>query len=201
MTARAAPREVPNASDGAIGRNAVRVSLAPASAHADLAPLVVAPSDPHGPAPTAELHWSDAERAVLQPPDRAGIPNHILLLPGSPAGGTGSGVLRREVVVDGWRIDVDIEPAARAALRDRARRGRTEVGHSGPTEVRAMIPGVVVSIVVSVGDAVTRGQRVVVLEAMKMQNELLAPRDGQIERIAVANGDKIEVGDLLLVIS
>jgi len=48
---------------------------------------------------------------------------------------------------------------------------------------------------------VTAGQQLLVVEAMKMQNELRAPRDGTIERVAVGAGATIEVGDLLLVIS
>jgi biotin carboxyl carrier protein len=104
-------------------------------------------------------------------------------------------------VVDGWRIEVDVEPAARAALRERARRGREEAGHSGPTEVHAIIPGVVVSVSVAPGDQVVAGQQLLAVEAMKMQNELRAPRDGTIERVAVAPGRTIEVGDLLLVIT
>jgi glutaconyl-CoA decarboxylase len=51
------------------------------------------------------------------------------------------------------------------------------------------------------GDAVTAGQQLLVVEAMKMQNELRAPRDGTVERVAVGAGRTIEVGDLLLVIS
>ena len=49
-------------------------------------------------------------------------------------------------LVDGWG-EVDVEPAARAALRERARRGREEAGQSGPSEVRAIIPGVVVGLI------------------------------------------------------
>jgi biotin carboxyl carrier protein len=57
-------------------------------------------------------------------------------------------------------------------------------------------------VVVSVepGEAITAGQQILVVEAMKMQNELRAPRDGTVQRIAVAPGQTIEVGDLLLVI-
>ncbi|HXG26300.1 MAG TPA: biotin/lipoyl-containing protein, partial [Candidatus Binatia bacterium] len=67
-------------------------------------------------------------------------------------------------------------------------------------DVRAIIPGVVVSVSVNAGDEVTAGQQLLVVEAMKMQNELRAPRDGTIERVATAPGATIEVGDLLLVI-
>jgi len=58
----------------------------------------------------------------------------------------------------------------------------------------------VVSVSVATGDAVTAGQQILVVEAMKMQNELRAPRDGTIRQIAVGPGVTIEVGDLLLVI-
>ncbi len=72
--------------------------------------------------------------------------------------------------------------------------------HGGPTEVRAIIPGVVASVSVVPGDAVVAGQQLLVVEAMKMQNELRAPRDGVISQVAVGSGRTIEVGDLLLVL-
>jgi biotin carboxyl carrier protein len=107
---------------------------------------------------------------------------------------------RREVLVDGWRIEVEVEPARRSALRERARRGREASGHGGTLEVRAIIPGRVVAVSVAQGDAVAAGQQILVVEAMKMQNELRAPRDGVVRRVAVVVGGTIEVGDLLLVI-
>ena len=64
--------------------------------------------------------------------------------------------------------------------------------------MRAIIPGVVVSVAVAPGDAVDAGQQLLVVEAMKMQNELRAPRAGTVERVAVgAERSTIEVGDLL----
>jgi len=128
--------------------------------------------------------------------------HNVLILASEPDGRrVASGVARREVIIDGWRIEVTVEPEARAALRERARRGRAEAGSSGPTEVHAIIPGVVVSVSVAPGDAVTAGQQLLVVEAMKMQNELRAPRDGTIEQVAVGTGSTIEVGDLLLVLA
>jgi 3-methylcrotonyl-CoA carboxylase alpha subunit len=106
----------------------------------------------------------------------------------------------REVVVDGWRIEVEVELERRAILRERARRGAGAVVLGGPVEVRAIIPGRVVAISVAAGDAVEAGQQILVVEAMKMQNELRWPREGSVERIGVAVGDTIEVGDLLVVI-
>ena len=149
----------------------------------------------------AELLPIDRERALLVRGGPGGSRDRVLLLPAGPVAGSRFGPIRREVIVGGWRVEVDVEPASRAALRERARRGREEIGHSGPTEVHAIIPGVVVSVSVTPGDAVTAGQQLLVVEAMKMQNELRAPRDGTIERVAVGAGRTIEVGDLLLVIS
>jgi biotin carboxyl carrier protein len=110
------------------------------------------------------------------------------------------GTRLREVVVDGWRIEVEVEHERRAVLRERARRGAGVASHGGPVEVRAIIPGRVVAVSVVVGDSVEAGQQVLVVEAMKMQNELRAPREGFVQRVGVAVGDTIEVGDLLVVI-
>jgi 3-methylcrotonyl-CoA carboxylase alpha subunit len=110
------------------------------------------------------------------------------------------GTRLREVVVDGWRIDVEMEFERRAVLRERARRGEGPAARRGSAEVRAIIPGRVVAVSVVAGDSVEAGQQVLVVEAMKMQNELRAPREGSVERIGVAVGDTIEVGDLLIVI-
>ncbi len=149
----------------------------------------------------AALRTLGPGRALLA--EAPGGPSHSVLL--RPAGPTSvhlpPGVARHEVVIDGWRIEVDVQSATRAALEDRARRGRDEAGRSGPTEVHAIIPGVVVSVSVAPGDAVTAGQQLLVVEAMKMQNELRAPRDGTIERVSVGAGTTIDVGDLLLVIA
>jgi biotin carboxyl carrier protein len=135
-----------------------------------------------------ELVQLDEQRALLVRHAGDSEPARLLLLPPSIPSGPARGVIRREIVVDGWRIEVELEPAARAALR-------------GPTEVHAIIPGVVVAVSVTPGDEVVAGQQLMAVEAMKMQNELLAPRDGVIERVAVSTGSTIEVGDLLLVLA
>ena len=105
----------------------------------------------------------------------------------------------QEVLVDGWHLDVAVETERRAALREKARRGAGTTAHGGPTEVRAIIPGRVVSVAVAPGDEVVAGQQLLVVEAMKMQNELRAPRAGTVASVATGTGRTIEVGDLLLV--
>jgi biotin carboxyl carrier protein len=106
-----------------------------------------------------------------------------------------------EVVVDGWRFELEVEDAARAALRARATRALVHGSANGPLEVHAMIPGRVAGVAVTVGDAVTAGQTLIVVEAMKMQNELRAPRDGVVERVSVGVGETIDLGDLLVVLA
>lgn len=105
-----------------------------------------------------------------------------------------------EVVVDGWRFELEVEDAHRAALRRRATREPDAAATSGPSEIRAIIPGRVATVRVAVGDVVEVGQGLLVVEAMKMQNELKAGRSGTIERVAVVDGQTIDNGDLLVVI-
>jgi biotin carboxyl carrier protein len=111
---------------------------------------------------------------------------------------TGSGSV--EVVIRGWRFVLEVEPEGRARLRELAVRDRQITQDGSVAEVRAIMPGRVVSVSVAVGDAVTAGQELLVVEAMKMQNELRAPRAGTVERLAVAAGQTIELGDLLAVL-
>jgi biotin carboxyl carrier protein len=156
-------------------------------------------------------HEGSAEPRVVTPGDPAAaqeLAGHRVLVEAAGMGagsaqrdrGPRSAASRHEVVVDGWRFEVDVEPEARAELRERAVRHRGEAGQSGPSEVRAIIPGVVVSVAVAAGDAVEAGRELLVVEAMKMQNELRAPRAGTVARVAVGKGATIEVGDLLVVI-
>lgn len=111
-----------------------------------------------------------------------------------------SGLRLIEVVVGGWRFDLEVEDAARAELIARATRDVDAAAHGGPLEVRAIIPGRVMAVSVVVGDSVTVGQQLLVVEAMKMQNELRAPRAGTIERLVASVGATIDLGDLLVVI-
>ena len=122
----------------------------------------------------------------------------VVLEPDGPGDG---GSRAREVLVDGFRFIVETEAERIASLRERASQGRAASAHSGPLQVKAIIPGKVVAVSVAVGDTVTAGQQLLVVEAMKMQNELRAPRDGTIERVGIAVGVNIEIGDLLVVIS
>jgi biotin carboxyl carrier protein len=198
-------------------REATRVALAQASARPDIPSIVVEPdaSDPEmlrtttiaegGSTVTYRLERAGPDRLVIgdesDPLARTAAILEPIIGPGQPAARPDrTGIDRREVLVDGWRFEVEVEPAARAALREKARRGRSEAGQDGPVEVRAIIPGVVVAVSVAAGDQVSAGQQLLVLEAMKMQNELRSPRDGVVGRLAVGERQTIDVGDLLAVI-
>ncbi len=71
---------------------------------------------------------------------------------------------------------------------------------AGPHEVRAPIPGRVVSVTVAEGDEVKAGQPLVILEAMKMENQICAEGPGRVERVLVAPGATVEGGQTLVVV-
>lgn len=70
----------------------------------------------------------------------------------------------------------------------------------GPQRVVAPMPGKIVRVMVKPGDAVTAKQGLVVVEAMKMENELRAARDGRVREVAVVEGQSVEAGAVLLVV-
>lgn len=90
-------------------------------------------------------------------------------------------------------------PVALGDLRDRARRAR-DAGAIGPQEVRTLMPGKVVRVLVARGDEVAAGQGVMIVEAMKMQNELKAPKAGRVTSVCVEEGSTVTAGATLLVI-
>lgn len=69
---------------------------------------------------------------------------------------------------------------------------------AGTGEVNSPMPGLIVEVMVNVGDEVEQGQTVVILESMKMQNELKAPRDGTVQTINCEAGQSVEKGNLLI---
>jgi biotin carboxyl carrier protein len=99
-------------------------------------------------------------------------------------------------------VHVGATPVA-VTLNGRRRWGRKDDGGgagSGPQRLIAPMPGKVVRVLVKKGDAVTARQPVVVVEAMKMENELRASRDGTVAEIQVSEGMSVEAGAPLLVI-
>ena len=72
---------------------------------------------------------------------------------------------------------------------------------AGGTKVTSPLPGTILDVFVNVGDQVKAGQRVVLLEAMKMENNIEADTDGTVTSVNVRKGDSVLEGDTLIVIS
>jgi pyruvate carboxylase len=89
-------------------------------------------------------------------------------------------------------------------VRDRSLQAKTEsrakADPAQPGQVGAPIPGAITSIAVEVGDQVSKGDRLMVLEAMKMQSTIYAPVAGKVTRKFVSVGEKVDSKDLLLII-
>lgn len=102
-----------------------------------------------------------------------------------------------------WTISSHGYPLEVEVLDERTRAIRALTGgaeHEVAKEVVAPMPGLVVRINVQPGEVVTAGQGVIVVEAMKMENELRAPADGVVSRIEVEPGSTVEKGALLIVL-
>lgn len=153
------------------------------------------PQDVEVPLDGGDVDWIDDVTVVVRGSD--GVARTATI---GPVRRTATGVARVEVVVDGWRFELEVEDAERAALRRRATRSAEVDTASGPADIRAIIPGRVAAVRVTAGDTVEAGQTLLVVEAMKMQNELRAPRGGTVERVAVGEGETIDAGDLLVVV-
>ena len=76
----------------------------------------------------------------------------------------------------------------------------TAASDTGAKPLKAPMPGRILRVLVAVGDVVETSQPCLVIEAMKMQNELKAPRAGTIQRLSVAPGDTVTAGHILLVV-
>jgi biotin carboxyl carrier protein len=148
--------------------------------------------------------------------DREGIELIVAGSPAAPAPGVqviwvdraeGLGSIRPQshpalVVVEGgpaeWVVTLR---GRRVAVTARSRRDRLIAeaqqqagGLRGPVEVRATLPGLVLHVLVEVGQLVEAGDPLVTIEAMKMQNEIRAPRAGQVASIAAKPGQTLATG-------
>jgi biotin carboxyl carrier protein len=94
-----------------------------------------------------------------------------------------------QVLMQGTLYSAEVEDEREKRLRAAAGEGASE---SGEFVLRAPMPGLVVSIPVNVGDEIQKGDVLIILESMKMQNELKAPRDGVVARVEVGEGESVE---------
>jgi len=107
------------------------------------------------------------------------------------------------VTHDPLRLDLDGQDVRVAVIDERAlRASRGAVGlRTGRVELRAPMPGLLKAVHVKEGDLVEADAPVATLEAMKMENELLAPSAGRIAKVRATAGAKVEAGAVLIVIA
>lgn len=119
---------------------------------------------------------------------------------------------RYNVTVNGTPYDVEVEeitdgstpsaaPAPKVAAPKKAAPKKAAAKQAGAgTKVTAPMPGTILDIKAAEGDTVQKGQTVFILEAMKMENEIVAPVDGKITSILVNKGDSVNSSDTLATI-
>jgi len=101
-----------------------------------------------------------------------------------------------KVLVNGYQFEVTV----RTALQEKAFKllESSTSSHHHHLEIKAPMPGLILKVRKKVGDQVELGDSVIILEAMKMENDLKSPASGIIENIYVAEGSAVEKGTLLL---
>jgi biotin carboxyl carrier protein len=99
-----------------------------------------------------------------------------------------------EAWVGSRKLNISVSDPRDAVLSDKA------AAAHGPREIRAFMPGKVIKLLVAAGDVVEPGDGLIVVEAMKMQNEMKSPKPGRIRGIHVAEGDTVSAGTALLTI-
>ena len=110
------------------------------------------------------------------------------------------------VTVNGTAYEIELEeltgaaPAPAAATAAPAPAPAPAAAPAGGEQVTSPMPGTILSINVAAGDTVKRGQVLMVLEAMKMENEIMCPCDGKVVSVNTSKGSAVESGTLLCVI-
>jgi biotin carboxyl carrier protein len=107
----------------------------------------------------------------------------------------GSGPGQYTLSIAGYRFEVEALDERARAIREATRAASAS---SGPAPLRAPMPGLISRVLVALGDTVAAGQGLVVMEAMKMENELRSPSAGTVRSIAVSPGTAVEKGALLV---
>ena len=146
----------------------------------------------------------EGDQLVLET-ERESVSAHVVSLPDGES---------YSLLVDGRSFEVAIQEEAeatqvlldgrrfRVAVRSPLEKTLREVAHADPgragTVLEAPMPGLIVALRAEPGMAVTRGQALVVMEAMKMQNELQAEADGLVHAVHVQLGETVEAGHKLV---
>jgi pyruvate carboxylase subunit B len=133
----------------------------------------------------------DGERTAAHLTQLEGTPVQLVTMVARRGGSRGSYALW----IDGWRFDVEALDERTRAIRDLSAKHATA---AGPAPVVAPMPGLIVRVQVEVGDTVEAGQGVVVMEAMKMENELRAAAPGVVRAVHATAGKAVEKGTVLV---
>ena len=110
------------------------------------------------------------------------------------------------VTVNGTAYEIELEeltgaaPAPAAATVAPAPAPAPAAAPAGGEQVTSPMPGTILSVNVAAGDTVKRGQVLMILEAMKMENEIMCPCDGKVVSVNTSKGSSVESGTLLCVI-
>lgn len=135
-----------------------------------------------------DAHLADVEGTPVRLVTIGGVQHRVVARRGDARG-------RYALWIDGWRFDVEaLDERARAIQDLAADSGRS----AGLQPIVAPMPGLIVRVQVAVGDLVQAGQGVIVMEAMKMENELRAPAAGVVRSIHTEPGSAVEKGTLLV---
>ena len=105
-----------------------------------------------------------------------------------------------KVTVNGVAYEIELEELTGAAAPAAPTAAPSAPAPAGGEQVTSPMPGTILSVNVAQGDAVKQGQVLMILEAMKMENEILCPRDGRVASISTSKGAAVESGTLLCVI-
>ncbi|MFQ5943151.1 MAG: biotin/lipoyl-containing protein [Anaerolineales bacterium] len=142
---------------------------------------------------------ADGQRLEVDFQSVADEPIYSMLLNGeSFEASVFSGEIAVEVLLRGQLFQVDVEDERQRRLRETTGVGMVQ---EGEFNMPAPMPGLVVAVPVEVGQEVKKGDNLIILESMKMQNELKAPRDGTVSRLQVSSGDSVDQNQVLLTLS
>jgi biotin carboxyl carrier protein len=103
-----------------------------------------------------------------------------------------------QVLLRGQLYEVEVEDERQRRLRQAS---EVEVPAGGEFQLKAPMPGLIVAVPVAEGETVSRGQNLVILESMKMQNELRSPRDGVVHRVRAKPGERVEQNQVLVTLA
>ncbi len=92
-------------------------------------------------------------------------------------------------------------PAAAPKAAPAAPKAAAPAGAEGGVKINAPMPGKILKVVATVGAAVKKGEVLVVLEAMKMENDIVAPQDGTVASVNVSVGQNVETGEVLVTLN